>query len=75
LFRRIIPWCIAAIFLPAGVQADTNAGVHTTWLWHLHQPVYWPDRRNHGTDHYENARDTIQQQNAGRPHYRIELLP
>ena len=45
-----------------------TASVHTTWLWHLHQPIYWPDRRNWGGDHYEAAWDTIQQQNAGRPH-------
>jgi hypothetical protein len=40
-----------------------NTSVHTTWLWHLHQPVYWPDRapNNHGgVDHYQNAWDTIQ---------------
>ncbi len=74
LFRRIIPWCVVALFLPAGVQADTNASVHTTWLWHLHQPIYWPDRRHYGTDHYENAWDTIQQQNAGRPHPSPEVL-
>jgi hypothetical protein len=52
----------------------TNTNVHTTWLWHLHQPIYWPDRRNYGTDHYENAWDTIQQQNAGRPHPSPEVL-
>jgi hypothetical protein len=74
LFRRIIPWCVVALFLPAGVQADTNTSVHTTWLWHLHQPVYWPDRRSSGTDHYENAWDTIQQQNAGRSHPAPEVL-
>ena len=74
LFRRIIPWCVVAIFLPAGVQAGTNTSVHTTWLWHLHQPIYWPDRRNYGADHYENAWDTIQQQNAGRPHPSPEVL-
>ena len=64
--RRIVPWCLVAIFLPAGVQGDPNTNVHTTWLWHLHQPVYWPDRRGYGADHYENAWDTIQEQNAGR---------
>jgi hypothetical protein len=74
LFRRIIPWCVVALFLPAGVQADTNASVHTTWLWHLHQPIYWPDRRHYGADHYENAWDTIQQQNAGRLHPSPEVL-
>ncbi|MGH7978444.1 MAG: hypothetical protein ACREE6_03655, partial [Limisphaerales bacterium] len=54
--------------------ADTNTNVHTTWLWHLHQPVYWPDRRDYGVDHYEQAWDTIQQQNAGRPHPAPEVL-
>jgi Starch/carbohydrate-binding module (family 53)/Glycosyl hydrolase family 57 len=43
-----------------------NTNVHTTWLWHLHQPIYWPDRapNNHTFDHYQNAWDTIQLGNA-----------
>ena len=43
-----------------------NTSVHTTWLWHLHQPIYWPDRApaNHAADHYQNAWDTIQLGNA-----------
>ena len=52
----------------------TNASVHTTWLWHMHQPVYWPDRRDYGTDHYENAWDTIQKQDGGRLHPAPENL-
>jgi hypothetical protein len=40
----------------------------------LHQPIYWPDRRNYGTDHYEAAWDTIQRQDAGRPHPSPEVL-
>jgi hypothetical protein len=55
-------------------MAQNTTGVHTTWLWHLHQPIYWPDRRNYGVDHYENAWDTIQQQNAGRLHPSPEVL-
>jgi hypothetical protein len=53
--------CLVALLLPAMVQAS-NTSVHTTWLWHLHQPIYWPDRApyNHLTDHYQNAWDTIQ---------------
>ncbi len=63
------------LLLPqVAAQADPNTGVHTTWLWHLHQPIYWPDRRDYGVDHYENAWDTIQQQNAGRPHPSPEVL-
>ena len=60
--------------LPQLSALAASTGVHTTWLWHLHQPVYWPDRRNYGTDHYENAWDTIQQQNAGRAHPSPEVL-
>ena len=63
---------ILLALLPAAAQAGTS--VHTTWLWHLHQPIYWPDRRNYGTDHYEAAWDTILQQNAGRNHPSPEVL-
>jgi hypothetical protein len=42
-----------------------NNSVHTSWLWHLHQPIYWPDKRA-ANDHYENAWDTIQAQIAHR---------
>ncbi len=49
------------LLAPLSLLAD-NPGVHTTWLWHLHQPIYWPDRApvNHAADHYQNAWDTIQ---------------
>jgi hypothetical protein len=47
--------------MPSALHA-ANTNVHTTWLWHLHQPIYWPDRApaNHAADHYQNAWDTIQ---------------
>jgi hypothetical protein len=68
--------CIACILLSVQMSAfaDTNTSVHTTWLWHLHQPIYWPDQRDYGIDHYEEAWDTIQQQNSGRPHPTPEVL-
>ena len=50
-----------------------NHSVHTSFLWHLHQPIYWPDKRA-ATDHYENAWDTIQAQDGGRPHPSPEVL-
>jgi hypothetical protein len=40
----------------------------------MHQPIYWPDRRASGTDHYEAAWDTIPMQNAGRAHPSPEVL-
>src|SRR5258708_26236798 len=63
---------ILLALLPAAAQAGTS--VQPTWLGTLHQPIYWPDRRNYGTDHYEAAWDTIQQQNAGRNHPSPEVL-
>jgi hypothetical protein len=85
--RRLRRVCLVALLLlPLAVQADGNTGVHTTWLWHLHQPIYWPNRRivtawdidnNWDTStvsHYENAWDTIQQQNAGRANPNPEAL-
>lgn len=44
------------------------APLQTSYLWHLHQPIYWPDQRAYGNDHYEVAWDSIQQQDGGRPH-------
>jgi hypothetical protein len=73
-FLLCLAWCcFFLLLLPASAPGGTNS-VHITWLWHLHQPVYWPDRRNWGGDHYEAAWDTIQQQNAGRPHPSPEVL-
>jgi len=62
LYHRFIRACLFSMLLPLGVRADNNTNVHTTWLWHLHQPIYWPDRApyNHAADHYQNAWDTIQ---------------
>jgi hypothetical protein len=53
---------ILAALLLATVSARAGGNLHTTWLWHLHQPIYWPDRApvNHAADHYQNAWDTIQ---------------
>jgi hypothetical protein len=64
----------SVIFLASALTGFASSSLHTTWLWHLHQPIYWPDQRNYGTDHYEAAWDTIQQQDAGRPHPSPEVL-
>ena len=54
------------VVLAATPLFAANTSVHTTWLWHLHQPIYWPDRApaNHAADHYQNAWDSIQLGNA-----------
>ena len=63
-----------ALLLLSPLAALASTNLHTTWLWHLHQPIYWPDHRNWGGDHYEAAWDTIQQQNGGRLHPAPEKL-
>jgi hypothetical protein len=73
LLRKACFWSTATVSLFTTIAA-ANTSIHTTWLWHLHQPVYWPDRRVYGTDHYEAAWDTIQQQDAGRNHPSPEVL-
>jgi hypothetical protein len=73
-FRGAAFFCFFLLLSPVSLPAQNITNVHTTWLWHLHQPIYWPDRRNYGVDHYENAWDTIQQQNASRPHPTPEVL-
>jgi hypothetical protein len=39
--------------------ASLAAPVHTTYLWHMHQPIYWPDRSVWNGRSYEHAFETI----------------
>ncbi len=61
-FPRPVGFALALLILVPSALFANNTNVHTTWLWHLHQPIYWPDRApaNHAADHYQNAWDTIQ---------------
>ena len=63
---RTLFW-LAAVFQITSLFASANTNVHTSWMWHMHQPIYWPDRAptNHFGDHYQNAYDTIQLKAAG----------
>jgi hypothetical protein len=72
---RAKAFALCSIVVALGTfNSKGSTNLHTTWLWHLHQPIYWPDRRVNGPDHYEAAWDTIQQQNAGRQHPSPESL-
>ena len=54
------------LLFPAPLQGGSGESIHTTYLWHLHQPIYWPDqRRDGGGDEYEVAWESIQQKNGG----------
>ncbi len=61
----VLLFLMLLLVLCANRSSAQNSSVHTSWLWHLHQPIYWPDKRA-ANDHYENAWDTIQAQNANR---------
>ncbi len=74
VWSRLLFACGSALCLLSPLAAPASTSIHTTWLWHLHQPIYWPDDRGYGTDHYEAAWDTIQQQDAGRQHPKPEIL-
>lgn len=68
MVRFVALMSVAALGFTAP-PAWANGSVHTTYLWHLHQPIYWPDqRRAGGDDQYENAWDSIQQRDLGAAH-------
>ena len=57
---RLVICCLGAVGLgcvASGAAADT--GVHTTYLWHMHQPIYWPDESTWTPGRYETAYETI----------------
>src|SRR5437899_9699075 len=39
LLRALCPLLLAPL------SAAANNSIHTSWLWHLHQPIYWPDHK------------------------------
>ncbi|MCB9474143.1 MAG: hypothetical protein H6678_10055 [Candidatus Delongbacteria bacterium] len=45
-----------------------SAQVYTTYMWHLHQPVYWPQPSALVPGTYEVAWESIQRRNAGAQH-------
>ena len=51
----------AAVLMAAPAGAEKT---HFTYLWHLEQPIYWPDRQA-GTQRYERAWQSILRRDAG----------
>ena len=60
MHRRPAPFAAAAalISLFAALSAPA-APVHTTYLWHMHQPIYWPAPSTSMPYRYETAYETI----------------
>ncbi len=47
--------------------------LHCTWLWHLEQPIYWPDQQQWGGDRNERAWESIQRTDGGAAHPQNDL--
>jgi hypothetical protein len=56
---------IGYILLALGIVIA--APIHTTYLWHLEQPIYWPGASPYGQG-YQTAWESILQRNAGAFH-------
>jgi hypothetical protein len=59
LLQRII--FLTAVLLAVAMMAPASdaAPVHTTYLWHMHQPIYWPAPGTWNPCRYETAYETI----------------
>jgi cysteine-rich repeat protein len=47
--------------------------LHFSYLWHLEQPIYWPDQQVSGPDRYERAWESIQRTDQGAAHPENDL--
>lgn len=52
----------ASLLAPAALAQQK---LHFTYLWHLEQPIYWPEKQASGADRYERAWETIVRKDAG----------
>ncbi len=52
---------LVAVLFPLGFVAPSwsATGVHTSYLWHMHQPIYWPAGSTWTPGRYETAYETI----------------
>jgi hypothetical protein len=48
-----------SVLMSPGLPARADSGVHTTYLWHMHQPIYWPTESGYHPGRYETAYETI----------------
>jgi hypothetical protein len=66
--RGVVPVAVGvALGLCAPALAQGSGRLHFTYLWHMEQPIYWPDRQpaSFGPDRYETAWVSIQRKAAG----------
>lgn len=74
--RKAIVACslLAQLWTVALVAPSARAeGIHFTYLWHLEQPLYWPDQQASGADRTERAWQSILRRDAGAAHPENDL--
>ena len=59
LFLTVVAIPAIMMFVAIAPFAVAGTGVHTTYLWHMHQPIYWPDQSGWNPGRYETAYETI----------------
>ena len=68
-FRSALIIAVAGLLIvchPFGpVQAER---LHFTYVWHLEQPIYWPDQQLSAPDRYERAWESILRKDGGAAH-------
>lgn len=57
--RPLVALLLAGFLVAVFVASAPAEPVHTTYLWHMHQPIYWPDHSTWTPTRYETAYETI----------------
>lgn len=60
--------CFVGLLLAAGSSVAHAEQLHFSYLWHLEQPIYWPDQQASGQDRYERAWESIVRTDGGAAH-------
>ena len=55
---------VIAIFLYSGLLAQK---VHTSYLWHMQQPNYWPEKSKNNPNRYQTAFESFNLKQSGDP--------
>lgn len=50
---------LSATLVALGLTAPADANVYTTYLWHMHQPIYWPDASASNPNAYQFAFESL----------------
>ncbi|MBU0641369.1 MAG: hypothetical protein KKB50_21120 [Planctomycetes bacterium] len=65
--QRVVAGVVLALAGLGGLDARAE-NVHFSYVWHLEQPIYWPDRQVSAPDRYERAWQSILRTDGGAAH-------